>query len=110
MRGPLPGADRVEWGAIFLSDGADLASGRNHAPEPLVVPPMARVPQAIHIFSESPAGLRLTQRRERRNDRGIALGPAERPIVRGSTEANRLTCPLNRKAALSHQMGGDFPP
>ncbi len=82
-----------------------------HAPEPFVIPPMASVPQPIHIFPEPPAGLRRTQRRECLNDRGIALNPIDdRPIVRGSTKAHRLTRPLNWKPALSHQIGGDLPP
>jgi hypothetical protein len=71
---------------------------------------MPRVSQPIHIFPEPPAGFRGTQYGQRLNHRRITLSPIDyRPIVRGSPKPDRLTGPLNGKAALSNQVGYDLP-
>jgi hypothetical protein len=76
-----------------------------------MVPPMARIPQPIHLFPEPPAGFRGTQRGQRLNHRRIAACPVhQRSIVRGPAESHCLTGPLNRKATLSDQVGHDLPP
>ncbi len=82
-----------------------------HPPELLVIPPVAGIPQPIHVLPEPPAGLRLTQGLECRNDCGIALSLIDhRSIVRSPTQSDALAGPLNRKAALCDQVGHDLPP
>jgi hypothetical protein len=50
-----------------------------------MVPPMARIPQPIHVFPEPPAGFRGTQRGQRLNHQRISPGPVhDGPVVRGS--------------------------
>ena len=62
------------------------------------------------MITDTPATLDRHERGEGRDDRRIPPSPIdERPIVRGPTQSDCSTRPLNREAALCHQMGDDLP-
>jgi len=82
-----------------------------HPPQPLGIPRMPIQPESIRTLPEAPATLRGYERREGSDYWRIPSGPVhEGPVVRGPPQSHSSTGPLNRKVALTDQMGHHFPP
>jgi hypothetical protein len=75
-----------------------------------MIPGMPIEPESIATLPEAPPTLGRHECGERRNHRGISLGPfPDGPVVCRAAKPDEAAGPLNRKTVHRHEMRDDLP-